>query len=38
LAGRFVTIAGTRTFGAIFGNYGLIGNTTLHQSTIVQAQ
>ena len=38
LAGKFVTIAGTRTFSAIFGNYGLISNRTLHQSTIVQAQ
>jgi Flp pilus assembly protein TadG len=38
LAGKFVTIAGTRTFTAIFGNYGLISNRTLHQSTIVQAQ
>ena len=38
LAGKFVTITGTRQFSAIFGAYGLIGNTTLHQSTIVQAQ
>jgi Flp pilus assembly protein TadG len=38
LAGKFVTIAGTRAFTAIFGDYGLIGNTTLHQSTIVQVQ
>ena len=38
LAGKFVTIAGTRAFTAIFGAYGLISNTTLHQSTIVQAQ
>jgi Flp pilus assembly protein TadG len=38
LAGRFVTITGTRLFTAVFGNYGLIGNITLHQSTIVQAQ
>lgn len=38
LAGKFVTIAGTRSFSAIFGAYGLISNTTLHQSTIVQAQ
>jgi Flp pilus assembly protein TadG len=38
LAGKFVTISGTRSFTAIFGNYGLISNTTLHQSTIVQAQ
>jgi Flp pilus assembly protein TadG len=38
LAGKFVTITGTRSFNAIFGNYGLISNTTLHQSTIVQAQ
>jgi Flp pilus assembly protein TadG len=38
LAGKFVTITGTRLFSAIFGNYGLISNTTLHQSTIVQAQ
>ena len=37
-AGKFVTIAGTRSFSAIFGAYGLISNTTLHQSTIVQAQ
>jgi Flp pilus assembly protein TadG len=38
LAGKFVTVAGTRAFTAIFGAYGLIGNRTLHQSTIVQAQ
>lgn len=38
LAGKFVTIAGTRKFTAIFTAYGLIGNITLHQSTIVQAQ
>ncbi len=38
LAGKFVTIAGTRQFTAIFTAYGLIGNITLHQSTIVQAQ
>lgn len=38
LAGKFVTITGTRAFTAIFGNYGLISNTTFHQSTIVQAQ
>jgi Flp pilus assembly protein TadG len=38
LAGKFVSISGTRSFTAIFGNYGLIGNTTLHQSTMVQAQ
>jgi Flp pilus assembly protein TadG len=38
LAGKFVTIAGTRSFAAIFGDYGLISNTTLHQSTIVQTQ
>jgi Flp pilus assembly protein TadG len=38
LAGKFVTITGTRSFSAIFGHYGLISNNTLHQSTIVQAQ
>jgi Flp pilus assembly protein TadG len=38
LAGKFVTITGTRAFSAIFGNYGLISNTTLHQSATVQAQ
>ena len=38
LAGKFVTISGTRAFTPIFGNYGLIGNRTLRQSTIVQAQ
>ena len=38
LAGKFVTITGTRAFSAIFGNFGLISNRTLHQSTIVQAQ
>ena len=38
LAGKFVTIAGTRQFSAIFTAYGLIGNITLHQSSIVQAQ
>jgi Flp pilus assembly protein TadG len=38
LAGKFVTVAGTRQFNAIFTAYGLIGNVTLQQSTIVQAQ
>jgi len=38
LAGKFVTVTGTRQFKAIFGNYGLISNTTLTQSAIVQAQ
>ncbi len=38
LAGKFVTVAGTRAFTAIFGNYGLIGSTTLHQSVMVQVQ
>lgn len=38
LAGKFVTITGTRSFTAIFGNYGLISNRTLNQSTMVQAQ
>jgi Flp pilus assembly protein TadG len=38
LAGKFVTVAGTRQFTAIFTGYGLIGNITLHQSAIVQAQ
>jgi Flp pilus assembly protein TadG len=38
LAGKFVTVAGTRSFVAIFGNYGVIKNTTLHQNTIVQVQ
>jgi Flp pilus assembly protein TadG len=38
LAGKFVMITGTRAFTAIFGNYGLITNTTLHQSVIVQTQ
>ena len=37
-AGKFVTIAGTRAFTAIFANYGLITNTTLRQSAIVQSQ
>lgn len=37
-AGKFVTISGSRAFSAIFGNYGLISNTTLRQSTIVQTQ
>ena len=37
-AGKFVTISGSRAFVAIFGGYGLIGGTTLHQSTIVQSQ
>ncbi len=37
-AGKFVTINGTRAFIALFGNYGLISNKTLNQSTIVQAQ
>jgi Flp pilus assembly protein TadG len=38
LAGKFVTITGTRAFSAILGNYSLIGNKTLHQSATVQAQ
>lgn len=38
LAGKFVTITGTRSFTAVFSNYGLIGNSTLHQSAMVQAQ
>jgi Flp pilus assembly protein TadG len=38
LAGKFVTITGTRTFSAIFTSYGLLPNGTLTQSTIVQAQ
>jgi Flp pilus assembly protein TadG len=38
LAGKFVTISGTRSFTAIFANYGLTGNRTLHQSAMVQAQ
>ena len=38
LAGKFVTIAGTRSFNAVFASYGLIGNITLQQSIMVQAQ
>jgi Flp pilus assembly protein TadG len=38
MAGKFVTIAATRTFSAVFSGYGVIGNRTLHQSTIVQSQ
>ncbi len=38
LAGKFVTITGTRAFSAILGKYSLIGNKTLHQSATVQAQ
>jgi Flp pilus assembly protein TadG len=38
LAGKFVTISGTRAFSAIFTSYGFLPNNTLHQSTIVQAQ
>ena len=38
LAGKFVTITGTRSFTAVFSNYGLIGNSTLHQSAMVQSQ
>ncbi len=38
LAGKFVSIAGTRTFTAIFTSYGLISNNSLSQSTIVQTQ
>ena len=38
LAGKFVTVSGTRQFTAIFTAYGLIGNIALQQSTIVQAQ
>jgi Flp pilus assembly protein TadG len=38
LAGKFVTVTGTRAFTAIFGDYGLITNRTLRQSVIVQSQ
>jgi Flp pilus assembly protein TadG len=38
LAGKFVTISGTRAFSPIFAAYDLIGSISLHQSTIVQAQ
>jgi Flp pilus assembly protein TadG len=38
LAGKFVTIAGSKVFSAIFIDYGLIGNITLQQNMIVQAQ
>jgi Flp pilus assembly protein TadG len=38
MAGKFVTIAGTRSFTAIFTGYGVIGNITLRQSSVVQAQ
>jgi Flp pilus assembly protein TadG len=38
LAGKFITVAGTRSFNSIFGAYGLVSNATLHQSTIVQSQ
>jgi len=38
LAGKFVMITGTRLFSAVFGNYGVISNSTLQQSTIVQTQ
>jgi Flp pilus assembly protein TadG len=38
LAGKFVTVTGTRSFSAIFSNYGLIANRKLTQSTIVQGQ
>jgi len=38
LAGKFVTISGTRAFVPVFSHYGLIGSKTLRQSTIVQSQ
>jgi Flp pilus assembly protein TadG len=38
LAGKFVSITGSRAFSAILSSYGLIGDRTLHQSVIVQAQ
>lgn len=38
LAGKFVTVTGTRSFIALFGGYGLINNRTLSQSMLVQAQ
>jgi hypothetical protein len=38
LAGKFVSITGTRAFTAILSSYGLIGNRSLHQSVIVQTQ
>jgi Flp pilus assembly protein TadG len=38
LAGKFVSISGTRRFSAIFNSYGWMKNRSLHQSTIVQVQ
>jgi Flp pilus assembly protein TadG len=38
LAGKFVTITGTRAFSPLFLNYHLISAITLQQSTIVQTQ
>jgi Flp pilus assembly protein TadG len=38
LAGKFVTISGTRAFTPIFPAYALIGSIALHQNTIVQAE
>jgi Flp pilus assembly protein TadG len=38
LAGKYVTIAGTRSFTAIFTGYGVIGDIKLHQNSVVQAQ
>jgi len=38
LAGKFITIAGSHAFTAIFASYGLIGNTALAQNMIVQAK
>jgi len=38
LAGRFVSVSGTRHFSAIFNGYSWLRNSTLHQSTMVQVQ
>ena len=38
LAGKFVSISGTRHFSAIFNGYSWLNNSRLHQSTMVQVQ
>ena len=38
LAGKFVSVTGSRSFSAIFGHYGLISDRVLRENTIVQAQ
>ncbi len=38
LAGKFVTIVGTRTFDAVFSHYGFLSSRVLRQAAIVRVQ